>query len=348
MLRASWGGEGKAPRGVTAPGRERVCDLIRDPGTGKPISVTTYKRLRRWWEERGYLAIAREGWTPDLSPGVLHGPGREHNLTRAYVLCIPRRAELTAMRRRRRFAQTKNGPLSMFSENDGSHARAREGNPKTRPSASSCYPTSDDQTEGHKWTKDAPRGGVAPKAGVLARVTDGWWAHLTRQFGHVRPDILLWMIDHRPGGQARTGTDDHVRNPAAWLRWRLGHWVNADGTLKLTPDEEAAARARRHRAEQARHHEQIGLSARAAAIRAARDSETAAPTPQPRWEPGSGPQVAAQPLVGWAVPRYGTVPAAAPGASRRDDGWDAVVAVAVAAAEAEEAAMREHETSPPG
>ena len=64
---ASWGGEGRPPRGTTEPTRARTCELAG-------MSVSTYKRCSRWWRDRGYIAVVRPGWTPMLRPGVLAGP----------------------------------------------------------------------------------------------------------------------------------------------------------------------------------------------------------------------------------------------------------------------------------
>lgn len=80
VLHASWGGPGRPPRGTTEPTRARVCERAG-------VSVSTYKACRRWWEARGYIAIARPGTTPDLRPAVLSSPA---NIRQAYVLCIPR------------------------------------------------------------------------------------------------------------------------------------------------------------------------------------------------------------------------------------------------------------------
>jgi hypothetical protein len=241
---ASWGGEGRAPRGVSSPGRETVCDLVRDEKTGKPLSVTGYKRLRRWWEAAGFVAIVREGWTPDLSPGVLREPGKDHNTTQAYVICVPTRAEKKARRRRHGSPSGKTGPLSGFSNREDSPTRAREGNPENRSGASCCYqPHSPSQPEP---AKPAPRE-AGLRVGVLARVTDGWFRHLTRLFAGLSVPDLLWVIDHKPDGTPHLGTDDRVRHPVGWLRHRLSFWIRADGTRRPTPREEAAQRAELHR-----------------------------------------------------------------------------------------------------
>ena len=92
---ASWGGEGRPPRGTTEPTRARVCELAGRPGPDgewRPMSVSTYKRCSRWWKARGYIAVARPGWTPMLGPGVLTSPD-DHNERQVLVLCLPRRSK---------------------------------------------------------------------------------------------------------------------------------------------------------------------------------------------------------------------------------------------------------------
>jgi hypothetical protein len=348
VLHASWGGEGKAPCGVSSPGRDRVCELIRDRKTGKPISHSTYKRYRRWWESRGYIAIVRPGWTPDLSPAILHGPAREHNMTQAYVLCIPRRAEIRAMRRRRRPSPAKNGPLSVFSKSDGSHTRAREENPDNRSAASCCYPAAGGQagkTGKTERTKGSLREGVL-LLGAPARVSDGWWAHLTRPFARWKPAELQYAIDHHPDGRAHLGTAEQVRNPVGWLRWRLSHWLNPDGTARLSPAGEAEERARRHRERQALEHAELGIAERAARIRAAHGAAPDDPAPERPWTPPAAPGRAGRPLVGWAArsaaPAHPGAPILpVPRWRQPDPEWDAAVAAAAALAEAEEAAERD-------
>ena len=66
---ASWGGEGRPPRGTTEPTRARTCNLAG-------MSISTYKRCSRWWRARGYIAVARAGMDPHASPGSSGQPGR--------------------------------------------------------------------------------------------------------------------------------------------------------------------------------------------------------------------------------------------------------------------------------
>lgn len=280
---ASWGGEGRAPRGVSSPGRQTVCDLICNEKTGKPMSETSYKRCRRFWEDGGFTAIVREGWTPDLSPGVLRDPGKDHNTTQAYVLCIPTRAAKKARRRRHGSPSDETGPLSGFSNTEDSptRTREREGNPENRSGASSCYqPGSPARPEP---AKPAPRE-AGLRVGVLARVTDGWFRHLTRLFTGLSVPDLLWVIDHQPDGAPHLGTDDHVRHATGWLRHRLSFWLNPDGTRRPTPREQAAERADLHRRQLA--------DARAEADRVA--AAKASPEGQQAGAAGAAEQLAAR------------------------------------------------------
>jgi hypothetical protein len=289
---ASWGGEGRAPRAVSSPGRDTVCDLIRDERTGKPLSLTGYKRLRRFWEAAGFVAIVREGWTPDLSPAVLREPGRDHNLTQAYVICIPTRAEKKARNRRHGSPSGKTGPLSVFSKSDRSPTRAREENPEEGSAASSCYQPGEPSRP--EQPKPAPRE-PGLRVGVLARVTDGWFRNLTRLFAGLTVPDLLWVVDHRPDGTPHLGTDDYVRHPAGWLRHRLSFWIGPDGARRPTPREEAAGRARRHRAEHAAQLAELGIAGRSARIRAERGTALAVPEPQRPWVPAPEPGTARRP-----------------------------------------------------
>jgi hypothetical protein len=216
---ASWGGQGRPPRGTTEPTRARVCQLAG-------MSESTYKACRRWWESRGYIAIVRPGWTPALRAAVLASPG-DHNIRQAYVLCLPRK---TSPAPRRSPARTLSRPLSQ-SRRDLDRIPAREapgpGSQKT------------DKTS-------APRSPVLYR-GPLAGLTDGWWAHITAPFAAWCAADLVHAVDHLPGGrQHRTRIAD-LRHPVGWLRWRLSHWLRADGTPLPSPAQERAEAALRHR-----------------------------------------------------------------------------------------------------
>ena len=316
---ASWGGDGRPPRAVTSPGRATVCRLVRDSVTGEPMSLSAYKRCRRWWEQRGYIAVARAGRCPDLRPGPLRDPGRDHATSQAYVLCVPRRI------RPRRTATspsspvlTGNDPLSVFCKKTGTALRARARHTRE------CVITDPPARRG------APRTG-ALRSGPLAQVTDGWWDHLTAPFRDWPDGDLLWAIDHLPGGRPHRGSARYARHPVGWLRWRLSHWLLADGTARPSPRQEAAERARRHRRDQARQHAELGLPARAAQLRVLHGTETAVPAPQQPWTRPPARQAAGSRLAGWAARRQAQAPPCGPRGPQPDPAWDAAVAAAVAA-----------------
>ena len=295
VLHASWGGAGRPPRGTTEPTRARVCELAG-------ISVSTYKACRRWWEARGYIAIARPGSTPDLCPSVLSSPG-DGNVRQAYVLCVPRERRQpphhAAPRPLTRPLSKSRRDLYRFPARE---ARDRQGTDKD-----------------HKEDKpDAPWSPLL-RQGPLRGLTQGWWVHITAPFAGWSASDLVWAVDHLPDGRQHRMRTANVRHPAGWLRWRLSHWLNPDGTARPSPSQERSESAERHRAYLARRDRELGIARRAAALRAGGGYETAAPSPQEPWTPpprrrGQG---VAPVLAGWAARRGGgSSPAAG---ERRED-----------------------------
>jgi hypothetical protein len=228
---ASWGGENRPPRSTTQPTRDRVC---RRAGTGRaryagrarrdtgseppPMSVSTYKACRRWWEDRGYIAIVR--------PGVRADTDGDHNQRQVYVLCVPRRkrpAQPSSCR------DTVIRPLSKscLQEIEKFPARARQTPPPRPPEA---------------------------KQGVLREISDGWWAHLTRPFTGWSARDIAHAIDYLPDGRQHRYWLGSVRHPAGWLRWRLSRWLAADGQPLPTPVQLRERQRQRIRAEQAHRH----------------------------------------------------------------------------------------------
>ena len=120
---ASWGGEGRPPRGTTEPTRARTCDL-------GGMSISTYKRCSRWWRARGYIAVVREGWTPMLRPGALASPD-DRNERQVLVLCLPRRSKPAALPPVS--ASAVSGPLSGSRREPDKAPRAREARPGRQP-----------------------------------------------------------------------------------------------------------------------------------------------------------------------------------------------------------------------
>jgi hypothetical protein len=249
ILRASWGGIDHAPRGVTSPGRDRVCRLIG-------MSVSAYKRCRRWWEDAGFLAIVRPGWTPSVHPGLgehatpknrqrtqadLRSQGLDQNLSQAYVITVPRMPAKRAWFRRHAVLPELSGPLTFFSQ----RSCIPTGQPVENPGghlASSCYPQAGaTKADDMRWP------------GLLGQLTAQTARRLTRYFkaaGWTDQDIL-WALDHRPDDTAHPAIGDRVRSPAGVAWWRLAHWKRADGTVLPSASQQNAESASRIRAEQA-------------------------------------------------------------------------------------------------
>jgi hypothetical protein len=300
VCHASWGGEGRPPPGTTEPTRARVCALAG-------MSPSTHKACRRWWEARGYIAIVRPGSTPDLCAAVLSSTA-DGNVRQAYVLCVPRRPG-TARTEPRPVSR----PLSKSRRDlDKLPARETRGPENTKPGRTG-----------------APRS-PALRGGTLRGLTDGWWAHITAPFATWSASDLVWAVDHLPGGRQHRTRAANVRHPAGWLRWRLSHWLNADGTAMPSPSQQRAATAERHRVYLRRRDHELGLTARAANIRAMGGYETAAPAPQHAWQAPHRTSRTEARLAGWAA-RHSVAVVTLPAPSGLPVWWTAAIAAAARA-----------------
>lgn len=227
--------------GISRPTRARVCEL---GGFG----VSTYKACRAWWEARGYLTIVRRGWTPALRALALVGP-EDRNEAQSYALCAPRKHRLSLLRS----GQAISRPLACSRSEQVTLARAhgtagKPGSRSIRPAALRTWP--------------------------LRGVTDGWWTHLTRPFlaaGWTEADVIH-AVDHGPAGKPWRQRLANVRRPVSWLRWRLTHWLTAEGAPLSSPSQARAVAAAAHRAYLAKRERVTPLRARAAAIRQAREN----------------------------------------------------------------------------
>jgi hypothetical protein len=312
---ASWGGQGRPPRGVSSPGRARVCQV-----TG--MSVTTYKACRAWWSARGYVAIARPGRTPMLRAAVLADPDRDHNTSQAYVLCVPRRRE-TSPGHHQGQARARTRPLSQSPRDcDGPRAREQARKPGKPP-------------------EPGTSGALRPPLlyrGPLARITEGWWAHLTAPFAGWSASDLVWAIDHFPDGRQHRTRLANVRHPASWLRWRLSHWLTPDGAAIPSPTQRRAEAAAKHRSYLARQEHELGLARRSAELRAAHPYDHITPGELPAFpeHPGNSARSwSERRLAGWAADRQVcTRPQRSPVLPAW---WTESVAAAAAAVTAEEA-----------
>lgn len=238
VLHASWGGPGKAPKGVSSPGRDLVCRRLA-------ISVATYKRYRRWWEEHGLIAIVRPGWTP-LTAAARRDPARNRNRSQAYVLCVPRPAEPEPA--------PAAEPLTGFD-----FIRA-EGRPKPPARVSARGPA---KTRLHA---------VIRPGEWISKLPDPARRYLRRKFPRDDDADFAYRAAYRPDGTPHTRTDG-VRHPFGLLAARLSLWLRPDGTPIETPRQ-------RNREQLAEVN-----GTRGARLRAAGGYESAAPAPQYAWTP---------------------------------------------------------------
>jgi hypothetical protein len=385
---ASWGGQDRPPRGTTQPTRERVRDKCRtgrrDPVTGerRRMSITVYKRCRRWWEDRGYVAIVRPGWTPDLRPMALTSP-EDHNERQVLVLCLPRQKPAPPPRGP---VLDLNGPLSSSRREPDKAPHAREAKAKTEEPEKARAP---------RGQSLLPRRGPSPLAAVpqsgsealaaaramqeRARLLQGLSAehlrHLARPFWRAgwRPADILHAIDHDPGGRQH-GYTTAVRSPAAWIRARLTAWLGPDGTPLPSPGQQRAAAAAQARAAAAARRQEAarleaertadtrGWADRARAMLAARGGTVAHDLERWRHHPagpapaaGNRPRTAARsPLRPDPGPARPNTPAAAPPAAAAPRApeppawWTRAVAAAVRAAAAQETAEPGRRAQPDG
>lgn len=243
---ASWGGEGRAPAGITEPTRKRVCEL-----TG--MSESTYKACRRWWEARGYLTIVRPGSTPDCMPAVLR-TSEDHNIRQAYVLCAPRRPRAAPCEKNQPAPpDTCTSPVirPLSSPRSGlDRFPARPNRPGGKP------------PEGAEPATAAPPRPREFGHGPLKHLTEGWWSYLTAPFAAAGWTVadLVFAINHVPGGRSHKHTIATMRNPVGWLRWRLSHWLTG-GVPLTSPSQQKLADLAADRAEQAaRRAEQAAIA----------------------------------------------------------------------------------------
>jgi hypothetical protein len=212
---------------TTRPTRALVCALAS-------IGLSTYKAVRRWLEQHGYLGTVTEGSTPWLhGPAALVDPGARNDAA-VYVLAIPQRkprhepCSVTPVTR---------PPSGSRSELVQRPARARE---------------DQDQDQGGPGSARAafPVPATALRTGPGHTLSDRHVSQLARPFtaaGYSARD-LAYAVDHDPSG-AQHRLSATVRHPAGWLRWRLSRWLGPDGTPLPPVTEIRAAAAERDRAE---------------------------------------------------------------------------------------------------
>lgn len=263
---------------VTRPTRTALCGYARR-------SESTWKAVRRRLEAWGYLGTVKAGckyWLP-------HSDETRHDAA-IYVITVPTAAAASQLTRPP--TGTPKGACA------GPRARGRE-KPRSGAAASGRAHSRTRRRDAHAAaaTGAGAAHSAALRTGPGQRISDGWAGYLIAPFlaAGWTPADVAFAIDHAPDGRQHPYPVRDVRRPAAWLRWRLAHWLRPGtaGTWKTAEalpsvsQARAASNARLARAQAewaaARAAAAAAASrnpaARAAAIRAAMG------WPQPRKDP---------------------------------------------------------------
>ena len=198
-------------------------------------SLRTVQRWCRWLEVRDLLFVLEEGTTPRFRPEILRR-GKEGNLAREWRLTIP--AVHSGVTPGVVFISS---PLRRRAEEPLFGPSLRSGLPR-RPAG---QPDSGRRAAAsvRAKAKDAPTGRGPSRAAMLSaadwlrhqsltlrRISVRMLRHLLRpfwqRFWSVRD--VLHALDFMPSGEPHASTE-RVRDPAAWVRWRLSHWLLSDG-----------------------------------------------------------------------------------------------------------------------
>jgi len=237
--------------GTSVPGRDNICRAVVRTCSGRPISLSTWKRCRRWLEEHGYLGTVSGGWTPMLGPGVLADPA-EPNQAPVYVIAVPARAGVS----RPRYPISERdddctGPLPSSRRDEGNppHGRERQINP--RIACAPRRPLSQTSSK-HSWPlSSCPKNRTESRSAaaalqdrvrILMQLTPEHVRHLARVFfaADWLPSDVAHALNYLPGGRQHIHTRE-VAQPAAWARSRLALWLGPDGAPLPSASQQRAA-----------------------------------------------------------------------------------------------------------
>ena len=230
--------------------RDLACAEIGSPrNQSRPLSVTAYRSARRVLEERGFLGLVAQGWTPMLRAAALAEGG---GTSAVFVLCVPRKRERLP---RDDQGSRVNRALTGSRSDPDVAPRAREANPEVKgekaraPRGQSMLPPAGAATlaavpENRTEALAAARA-MQERARLLRRISAEHLRHLARPFFTAgwSPRDVLHALDHEPGGRQHSYTAG-VRSPAGWIRSRLAGWLGPD-EVPLPSRSQRLAEARR-------------------------------------------------------------------------------------------------------
>jgi len=203
---------------------------------------------RAWrWLERQYAVVLQEGTTPQFSPGVL-APD-DGNQARLFRLVLPPEPEAVEL--------DDAPPRTTILRFPSACAREAAGRGKPASKRRSGLPTRAGMLRAAEWLRF--------RSAVLRRISGRMLRSLLRRFWQAGWAVrdTLHGLDAPPDGRPHLHTDD-VRDPAGWVKYRMSHWLDADGRPGGSRSQQLAAAASAQRAEQAARR-----AARAAALKEA-------------------------------------------------------------------------------
>jgi hypothetical protein len=236
--------------------RARACaEIGSSRDQSRSLSISAYKRARQLLEERGFLGLIAQGWTPMLRAGALAEGG---GTSAVFVLTIPRRKP--------RLSSLVNGPLTESRRDSGKALRAREAaeRPKSEmaraPRGQPVLPRRGFSALGtvpqNRSEALAAAQAMRERARLLRRISAEHVRSLCRSFFAAgwSPLDVLHALDHDPAGRQH-GYSAEVYSPAGWIRARLAEWCRNDGTPLLSRGQLVAADRARVLADQTERRE---------------------------------------------------------------------------------------------
>jgi hypothetical protein len=191
-------------QGTTMPVRARLCGELG-------IHASTWKRWRKWLEDRGWMATVRRGWTPRLMRASALAD-EEPNAAAIYVLCIPHQCSKNEPGRPLNHGAVKSEPLSRPPQvTPSSYGSSWAPQPRSRPPLKAA---------------------LVPFAAALAprpvkKISDKWCAWLARPWitAGWLPADLAHAADHHPVRGRYGWSWDAGLKPGPALAWRLSRWT---------------------------------------------------------------------------------------------------------------------------
>jgi hypothetical protein len=228
----------------------------RDGGScdpSRPPSISAHKAARRVLEKLGYLGLVSAGWTAALSAVALDDGS---STCPVFVLTIPKEKPLAA-----RAAQEApvNRPLACSRREhlppphvrearagtaNSTTDRAAPGLPRVPRMAWPAWQVPENRSDSL-----AAAEVVRSRARLLRRLSPEHWRSITRRLtaAGYSPGDVLHALEHGPDGRQH-GYSAEVRSVAGWARYRLGLWLDSQGTPLPCPSQLRAAERERNRA----------------------------------------------------------------------------------------------------